>query len=70
MPLPKDVLDTIKADIAQMLTAYDNLTEIIDDAKEAGYPTEKQEAQLIDLRAKLERAKKFYELQVKRLPAE
>ena len=70
MPLPKDVLDTIKVDIDQMQKAYDDLVQIISDAKEAGYPTEKQDAQLIDLRAKLERAKKFYELQVKRLPVE
>jgi predicted nucleic acid-binding Zn-ribbon protein len=66
MPLSKEVLDEIKKSIDSMEADFKDLQELVADMRTAGYDVAEQMKRLSELRAEIQKAKAFYELQMRR----
>ncbi len=62
MPLTKEVLETIAADIAKADASLADLKDVVSDMRLSGMDTKVQDAEVDDLSKKLRSLKMFYEL--------
>lgn len=64
MPLPADILESIKGDIAEADRALAELKDVVADMRLAGMDTTKQDAQIDSLDDEIRRLKVFYGRQI------
>jgi len=62
MPIPKEVLETIAADIEKAESSLADLKDVVGDMKLSGMDTAVQQAQVDELSKKLRSLKIFYDL--------
>ena len=62
MPMPKEVLDTIAADIVKAESSLADLKDVVSDMRLSGMDTTKQQAEFDELSKKLRSMKTFYDL--------
>lgn len=64
MPLPKDILESIKGDIAEAEKALAELKDVVSDMRLAGMDTTKQDAEVDSLDDEIRKLKVFYGRQI------
>jgi len=62
MPMPKEVLDTIAADVVKAESSLADLKDVVADMRLSGMDTAKQQAEVDELSKKLRSMKMFYDL--------
>ena len=67
MPLPKERLDKIKADLDEAKAQMSSIEDIIADLRASGINANEQEAKLREVRDYYRKTESFYNLQMQRL---
>ena len=62
MPMPKEVLDTIAADIEKAESSLADLKDVLSDMRLSGMDTARQQVEFDELSKKLRSMKMFYDL--------